>query len=130
MRDPDCGTLSCMDELKIESTIGSRAGVRVLRLSGAFTLQSLFDFQSIVRGLSDPVLIVDLTEVPYMDSASLGALMTVHTTSQRNKRLYALVGATERVRTLFHVAGVDGILVTYPTLEGAQDALAAKAAAN
>jgi hypothetical protein len=54
----------------------------------------------------------------------------VHTTSQRNKRLYALVGATERVRTLFHVAGVDRILVTYPTLEGAQDALAAKAAAN
>jgi anti-anti-sigma factor len=119
-----------MDEFKIESTLGSRAGVRVLRLSGAFTLQALFDFQSIVRGLSDPVLIVDLTEVPYMDSASLGALMTVHTTSQRNKRLYALVGATERVRTLFHVAGVDRILVTYPTLEGAQDALAAKAAAN
>lgn len=119
-----------MDQFKIESTTGKRDGVRILRLSGAFTLQTLFDFQSIVRGLSDPVLIIDLTEVPYMDSASLGALMTVHTTSQRHKRLYALVGASERLRTLFHVAGVDGILVTYPTLEEAQDALSSKAAAN
>jgi anti-sigma B factor antagonist len=119
-----------MDEFKIESTAGKRDGVRILRLSGAFTLQGLFDFQSIVRGLNDPVLIVDLTEVPYMDSASLGALMSVHTTAQRNKRQYALVGASERLRTLFRVAGVDGILVTYPTLEEAQDALSSKASAN
>jgi anti-sigma B factor antagonist len=119
-----------MDEFKIESTTGIRDGIRILRLSGAFTLQGLFDFQSLVRGLNDPVLIIDLTQVPYMDSASLGALMSVHTTSQRNKRQYALVGASERLRTLFHVAGVDGILVTYPTLEEAQEKLGFKATAN
>ena len=114
----------------MESTTGIRDGIRILRLSGAFTLQGLFDFQSMVRGLNDPVLIIDLTEVPYMDSASLGAIVSVHTTSQRNQRHYALVGMSERLRTLFHVAGVDGILVTYPTLEEAQDALSSKAAAN
>ena len=119
-----------MDEFKIESTSGVRDGIRILRLSGPFTLQGLFDFQSIARGLNDPVLIIDLTEVPYMDSASLGAIMSVHTTAQRNKRQYALVGASERLRTLFAVAGVDGILVTYPTLEEAQEKLCSKAAAS
>jgi len=119
-----------MDGLTIESVAGSRAGIRVLRLSGPFTLQGLFDFQSTVRGLNDPILIVDLTEVPYMDSASLGALMSVHTTSQRNQRQYALVGVTERLRTLFHIAGVDGILVTYPTVADAENNLSSKASAR
>ena len=114
----------------MESTTGIRDGIRILRLSGPFTLQGLFDFQSLVRGLNNPVLIIDLTEVPYMDSAALGAIVSVHTTAQRNKRQYALVGASERLRTLFRVAGVDGILVTYPTLQEALDALGSKAAAN
>ena len=119
-----------MEEFKIESTLGSREGTRILRLSGPFTLQGLFEFQSLVRGLSDPILIVDLTDVPYMDSASLGALMSIHTTSQRHHRQYGLVGASERLRTLFHVAGVDGILVTFPTLDEALEKLSSKAATN
>jgi len=119
-----------MDGFKIESVSGIRDGIRILRLSGPFTLQGLFEFQSTVRGINDPVLIIDLTEVPYMDSASLGAVMGVHTSSQRHNRHYGLVGVSERLRTLFHVAGVDGILITYPTLEEAQDKLSSKAAAS
>lgn len=119
-----------MDELKIESTPGAREGTRIIRLSGPFTLQGLFDFQSLARTLNDPMTIIDLTEVPYMDSASLGAIMGIHTSSQRHNRQYALVGMSERLRTLFHVAGVDNILVTYSTVEEAQEKLASKAAAK
>lgn len=119
-----------MDDLKIELMAGAREGVRILRLSGPFTLQGLFDFQSISRTLNDPVTIIDLTEVPYMDSAALGAIMGIHTSAQRNHRQYALVGMSERLHTLFHVAGVENILVTYPTLEEAQEKLGSKATAK
>lgn len=119
-----------MDDLTIEPSVGIREGIRILRLSGPFTLKGVFDFQAVVRGLNDPVLIIDLTNVPYMDSASLGAIMSVHTSVQRHNRHYALVGAVERLLTLFRVAGLEGILVTYPTLEEAQEKLGAKAAAN
>ena len=119
-----------MDQFKIESLPGASDRVRIFRLSGPFTLRELFDFQAAVRAVNDPVLLIDLTEVPYMDSASLGALMMVHTSAQRHQRQYALVGVSDRLRTLFGVAGVDGILVMYPTLEEAQRELAGKAAAN
>lgn len=119
-----------MDELKIESRPGAHEGTRILHLSGPFTLQGLFDFQSISRTLTDPLTIIDLTDVPYMDSASLGAIMGVHTSSQRHNRKYALVGLSERLRALFHVAGVEDILVTYNTVEEAQEKLAPKAAAR
>ena len=119
-----------MDQFKIESFPGSFEGVRILRLSGPFTLRELFDFQATVRAVQDPVTLIDLTEVPYMDSASLGALMMVHTSAQRHQRKYALVGVSDRLRTLFGVAGVDGILVMYPSVDEAQSKLAGKAATS
>jgi anti-anti-sigma factor len=119
-----------MDELKIESIPGVHAGIRILRLSGPFTIQGVFEFQSIFRSGTDPITLIDLTEVPYMDSAALGAIVGVHTSSQTHHRLYALVGVSERLRTLFEVGGVEGILVTYASVEEAQLRLASKAAAN
>jgi anti-anti-sigma factor len=119
-----------MGDFTIDSAVGIRDDIRVLRLSGPFTLKGLFEFQSIVRSLSDPIIIIDLTNVPYMDSASVGAIMSVHTSAQRNNRQYALVGVCERIGTLFKVVGLQGVLVTYPTLEEAQEKLGVKAAAN
>ena len=119
-----------MENLKIESVPGSHEGVRILRLSGPFTLRNVFDFQSVFRSETAPVTLIDLTDVSYMDSASLGAVLTVHTSSEKNRRQYALVGVSDRIRTLFEVGGVGGLLVTYPTLEEAQQKLATKAASR
>jgi anti-anti-sigma factor len=110
-------------ELEIESVAGTTEGVRILRLSGPFTLRTMFDFQSIVREGDAPVTVIDLTDVPYIDSAALGCLMGVHVSSQRLNRKYALVGASPRLRSLFNMVGVDGILVNYPTVGEAEKAL-------
>jgi anti-anti-sigma factor len=109
-----------MVALKIESTPGIKDGVRILRLSGGFVLQAVNDFQAAVRAGNDPVTIVDLTEVTFMDSAALGAVMGLHLSSEKSQRKYALVGASVRLRALFDVARVAGILVTFRTAEEAE----------
>ena len=83
----------------------------------------MLDFQSLVHEGDAHTTIIDLSDVPYIDSAALGSLIGVHVSSQRLNRQYALVGASERVRALFAMCAVDNILVTYPTLEQAQRAL-------
>jgi len=118
-----------MDELKIKSIPGSRDGIRILHLSGPFVLQGVFDFQSAVRAGSEPITIVDLADVPFMDSAALGAVMGLHASSQRQNRKYALAAASERLRTLFEVAGVSKILVNFPTVTEAEQRLGAGAPA-
>jgi anti-anti-sigma factor len=119
-----------MDELKIESTPGTREGVRILRLTGPFVLQGVFEFQSIVRTGTHPVTIVDLTDVKFMDSAALGAVMGLHVSCQRQQHKYGLVGASSRLRTLFEVAGVAAILVTFRSIEEAEEKLTANVAAQ
>src|SRR6476646_5475339 len=92
--------------LDIASTY-SALGVPVVRLRGALTLRTLYEFkQAALQDMSRPV-IVDLAAVPYMDSAGLGALISVYTSSQRTSRGFAMVGLSDRVRSLFQIAGVE-----------------------
>jgi anti-sigma B factor antagonist len=107
---------------------GSLEGERILKLSGPFTISTVFDFQDAMRANHPPITIVDLTDVPYMDSAALGSLMGLHVSCQQHKRRYALVGASERLQTVFRVSGVDSIVIHYSSLAEAETALSGKTA--
>ena len=112
-----------MEQLTIEVLTGLPPGVRVLKLSQPFLLASVFEFQSILRDSPQPVTIVDLSHVPYMDSAALGALMGLHVSCQRLGTKYAIVGPAPRLLTLFEVSGVRDMLIVFPTMEAAFTAL-------
>ena len=99
-----------MEELKIEILPGADPSIRILKLSGPFTLRTIFEFQEVVRSNQTATTIIDLTGVPYMDSAALGAILGFHASCHREGRNYTLVGVSERIQTLFKVAGVDGLL--------------------
>ena len=107
---------------------GRLDGERILKLTGPFTISSLFEFQDAMRTDRPSITIVDLTDVEYMDSAALGSLLTLHVSSQQHGRQYAVIGASDRLQTLFRVSGAGFILATYPSLADAEASLAGKAA--
>src|SRR5713226_6763085 len=107
-----------VDQVKIDNT-SLRDGVRLLKLSGPFTIKDIWDFQAAARAVTEPVTIIDVSDVPYMDSAALGTLMGVHVSREKAHSKYAIVGVNERIETLLQVAGVEKILVRYPTVQDA-----------
>jgi len=119
-----------MAEFTIESIAGPQDGVRILRLTGPFTLSQVREFQSVVRNGADPITLIDLTDVPYMDSASLGSILGVHVSYQRDHRKYALIGVSARHRLLFEVGGLEDLLVIHDAVEDALANLVADEAAG
>ena len=117
-----------MADLSMAWSDGTLEGERILTLSGPFTLPTMFDFQDEMRSNRPPITIIDLAGVPYMDSAALGSLMGLHVSCQQHDRRYALVGASDRLKTVFRVSGVNSILVTYGSLAEAESALGGTAA--
>lgn len=117
-----------MADLSMAWSDGTLEGARVLKLEGPFTISTMFDFQNSMRTIHPPITIVDLTDVPYMDSAAMGALMGLHVSCQQHGRRYALVGVSDRLQTVLRVAGVASILALYPTLAEAEAGLGGKAA--
>ncbi|HXY52888.1 MAG TPA: STAS domain-containing protein [Terriglobales bacterium] len=107
--------------LHIEDLGGPHQGHRVLCLRGPLIISNLFQFQSTVRANTTSFLILDLTQVPYVDSAGVGALVGAYVTHDNGRRL-ALVGVTERVRNTMHVAHVEQFFQFYETLKAAQEA--------
>jgi anti-anti-sigma factor len=111
------------DPVKIDTSPGSKSGVNILKVTGPLTIYNFFDFQDFTRKDKSPVLIIDLGEVPYMDSAALGCLLGVHVSCEKNQRKYAVVNLPERLQTMFSMAGVSEYLTTYTSAAEAEAAL-------
>lgn len=111
------------EPLTLESVPGQAAGSRILRLTGPLTLSGLFDFQSTLRNDPPPALILDLTAVPYMDSAGMGAIINYFVSCQRAGRRMVVAGVNGRVLELFRMTKVDNLLTIVATVSEAEQAI-------
>src|SRR5215471_19667048 len=111
------------ETLQIFESAGPREGLRILRVIGPCTLNDLFKFQDALRNDSLQSTILDLSEVPYMDSATLGCVIRLHVSSEQRNLKYAIVGASGRINALFKATLVESVLIQYPTVEAALAAL-------
>ena len=64
-------------------------------------------------------LIVDLTEVTYVDSSGLAVLIEAMQNVRGYGGHFGVVGLQEPVRTVFEIARLDQVFQIYPTLDGA-----------
>ncbi len=107
--------------LTIERAEGKNPSTRVFRLSGTLTLRNLFELQSeLRRSALPPLTVIDLTGVPYMDSAGMGLVMNHYVRCQTNGTKLVVSGANNRVIDLFKVTKVDTVLPLAPTIEAAE----------
>jgi len=95
----------------------------VLKLAGPLTISTLFGFQDEFRSAKPQVMILDLSETPYMDSAGLGVIMNYHVSALDHGRKLLLAGVNERVKALFEMTRVQGVLTSFPTVEAAEASL-------
>src|SRR5580658_2146240 len=117
-----------MHELKIEIE-DMAGGVRIFRLTGPLTLNNLFEFQDAARAETDSAIVIDLSGVPYMDSAGLGAVLGIMAACHRKGRGFGTAGVPDRLRTLFKVTGVDGLIPAFDSVEVAERKLSKSASA-
>jgi len=111
------------EPLQIEDIATSTPGQRIIRLVGPVLISNFFQFQTIVR--TDPAisLILDLTQVPYVDSAGIGALVGAYVNRQKDGRKLALAGVSDRVRGSLQVTRVEQFFKFFETVEAAQQAI-------
>jgi anti-sigma B factor antagonist len=107
-----------MNELKIEIE-NTTGGVRIFRLTGPLVLNTIFEFQDLAREDVGSAILLELSGVPYMDSAGLGAVLGIMASCQRKGRGFAITGMTERIAMLLKVSHVDGLIPTLDSVESA-----------
>lgn len=105
--------------------LGDVEGQGVLCLHGPLTTENVLPFQNAIRREETaPSVILDLSEVPYIDSSGLGSLVSAYVSRQKAGRRVALSGVNPRVLRLFEITKVESLFLIFPTLEEAVAALA------
>jgi len=112
------------EKMNIVTTVGTREGQKVLALKGPLTIHTIFDFQSAVREESSSAVIIDFSNVPFMDSAGLGALVGARVALQKANRPLALAALNTQVKALLDMSKVSPFFRIFTTVEEAQAAVA------
>lgn len=89
----------------------------IFRLHGPLLLGNFFSFQSMVRSDQSSLLIVDLADVPYIDSAGIGCLVGAHVSRENSGRRLVIVGASERLLTSLKATKVDQLFTFAGSVE-------------
>lgn len=109
--------------MTVQGRSGSHAGQHILQVSGPIKYGSLEPLQTAIQSAPAHALILDLAEVPYMDSSAVGVLVQAYVSCRKAQRKLALVGMTDRVRNVLHLASVDILFTTFDTMPEAEEAL-------
>ena len=94
----------------------------VLSLRGPLTMENISPFMNAVRREDAPTMILDFTNVPYLDSSGLGSLVSACTSFAKSGRRLALTGVNKRVQKVFEITKVEQIFLMFPTLDDALEA--------
>ena len=101
----------------------------IFRLSGPFTARDMYGslspsalrntFESEMEGEKHTLHILDLTEVPYIDSAGLGMIVTHHVRCQAKGVRLVAVGVGSRVLQLLEMTKTDKLFPRAATVDEA-----------
>ena len=111
------------EAFQIVSRPGSTSNVQILNVKGAITYSCSAAFQDAVAAVTSLRLILDLSEVPSLDSVAVGALVRVFVSCQKSGRKLAFVGLNHRVRNVLQITGVDPLFDIYAAIAEAEAAL-------
>ena len=112
-----------MLEITVEASEDG-ASYHILRLVGEVDAYTVGEFREALAGIENVNwLIVDLSEVPFMDSAGLGALIGGIRRVREAEGDVAVISTTAGLNRLLHTTGFDRIVPVTESLEEALTAL-------
>ena len=104
-------------------------GVQILALSGEIDLENSNELRALLARHAEanrPRLVVDFSEVTYIDSSGLATLVEYMQKALKFGGRFALAGLNERLRTVFDLARLGEIFAIHPTTAEAKAALLAQ----
>jgi anti-sigma B factor antagonist len=110
-------------QLDLEKLPASNETNLVTRLNGKLSLETVHNFIQTLRPEPAAHLVLDMSGVSFLDSAGVGALVSLFVHRRNHGQSFAVASLTQQGMAVLQVAGLTKLLPNYPTVEAA---LAAK----
>ena len=105
--------------LELERSDSGNADLAVVGLNGKLSLETVHDFISTMRPEPAQVLILDMSTCTFLDSAGVGALVSLFVSRRNHGKKLILAGLTSQGQAVMQVSGLIKLLPLYPYVEDA-----------
>lgn len=95
----------------LEFNVESGAEAQIIRISGEIDVYNSFEVKTAVEDLlraGKKQIAIDLSQVPYIDSSGLGALITAQSRIDRDGGRFFLIRPSEQIRNVFTLTKMGG----------------------
>jgi anti-anti-sigma factor len=106
-------------QLNIERQPASNGDTLVTRLTGKLSLETVHDFIATMRPEPATRLVLDMSGLSFLDSAGVGALVSLFVSRRNNSKTLALAALTQQGNAVMQVSGLLKLLPVYPSVEEA-----------
>ena len=106
-------------KLNLETEILSGDATVITKLNGNLALETVHDFIGALRPEPAAHLILDMSGVAFLDSAGVGALVSLFVSRKHQGKTFALAALNQQGTAVLQVSGLLNFLPVFPTVEEA-----------
>jgi anti-sigma B factor antagonist len=103
--------------LDVAKTAGSTDDVTVYQLKGKLSLETVASFIPKLRAETARHVVLDMSGVSFLDSAGVGALVSLFVNRRNQGKTFALAALTPQATAIVTVAGLQKLLPVAKTVE-------------
>jgi len=113
-------------EFGVQVKAGEHPATIIVSVQGPLVLDHLVEIQDICMSRVEPVMIFDLSQLSYLDSAAIGFLVHAYVTRVKTGKTLALAGVQGNAKKILDIAHVTPLFGVYSCPEDAEAALLAR----
>ena len=105
--------------LDLDKDAKSDGTIAIYHAKGKLSLETVSGFVQQLRPDESSTLVLDLSGVSFLDSAGVGALVSLFVSRRNQGRTLALAALTPQAKAVVMVAGLQNMLPIYATVDEA-----------
>jgi anti-sigma B factor antagonist len=106
-------------KLDLEKLPSSNDALTIYKAVGKLSLETVNDFIQKLRAETASSVVLDLSGVSFLDSAGVGALVSLFVSRRNQGKTFALAALSPQSTAVVTVAGLQNLLPVYKTVEEA-----------
>ena len=106
-------------KLELEKNPSSNDSLTIYTATGKLSLETVNEFISKMRAETAAYLVLDMRGVSFLDSAGVGALVSLFVSRRNHGKVFALAALSAQSAAVVTVAGLQNLLPVYKTVEEA-----------
>ena len=97
----------------------------LISVKGTLSIENISPFETLVNKCVEQKshILIDLTDLTFIDSSSLGIIVVYYTKSEKNSRHFALININSDIMQMFRITGLDKRIRIFNDLKEAVNSL-------